>query len=91
MNSGTRLRIRFAVGQGDSRFSEIWFASSHKDDVYVGASSAGRMEKISLHKSGICRYAFTDQFGNPWVCLTVPPSSGADYRHLRPGQVRAAA
>ena len=61
----SKLDIRFAVGTPDGAQSAIWRAWSQKDDIYVGHRSQSGVEKISFHASGICRKAFTQEFGVP--------------------------
>lgn len=63
--SDEKLKLRFAVCDPSGNHSAVWFASSFKDDVYVGTRAMGRVSKISLHRSGICRDAFTQQHGVP--------------------------
>jgi hypothetical protein len=70
--AGTKMRVigkrnqllRIAVGDADTRRSNLWRITTYKSDVYVTDSSQ-TPTKFSFHKSGICRRAFTDKFGIP--------------------------
>lgn len=72
--------LRFAAGSQDHPRSSVWtmVSSTKKDDIYVGTRQSMRMMKLSLHASGIWRYAFTqasgavfedtgDRVGGRWV------------------------
>ncbi|WP_201832843.1 hypothetical protein [Microvirga zambiensis] len=54
-------KMRFAAGLRDGRYSGVWAAWSSKSDFYLGARSILGSLKISLHQSGICRIALTEQ------------------------------
>jgi hypothetical protein len=60
-----KLDIRFIVGALGGAHSSIWRAWSQKNDVYAGYRSLAGVEKISFHRSGVCRKAFTKEFGAP--------------------------
>jgi hypothetical protein len=74
-------RLRVAIGNGDNRRSNIWRIAVRKSDVYV--SSGIKTSKFSFHESGICRDAFTTEFGTPpgmedrvmkrWKRAEIPP------------------
>ncbi|PHZ84816.1 hypothetical protein [Paremcibacter congregatus] len=53
--------FRFTIGPWKNHYSEIWriWQSPGKDDIYLGASNLLEYIKFSIHKSGICRLAFT--------------------------------
>lgn len=58
--------IRLAVGSPSGPRSCIWrIVVGKKDDIYVITSSAMTSDKLSFHRSHICRWAFTEQFGTP--------------------------
>lgn len=54
--------IRFCVGNKKRASSLIWKLFVRNDDVYLLARQMGGSWKISLHKSGICRVAFSNEF-----------------------------
>jgi hypothetical protein len=58
---GKSQGLRFAAGSPDRARSSVWklVASTKKDDIYLGPRYAMRMMKMSLHASGIWRYALT--------------------------------
>jgi hypothetical protein len=58
-----RNGLRFAIGRPGSAHSDIWcaFWEKKKNDYYIGARSTFGSTKISLHASGICRLALTEQ------------------------------
>jgi hypothetical protein len=60
-----RLNERYVIGTPGGTRSNIWRVFSRKSDVYVTASSPGGVEKFSFHESGICRKAFTQEYGTP--------------------------
>jgi hypothetical protein len=55
--------VRVAVGEPGKR-SSIWYihAGPNASCVYVFAQTMGAVQKFSLHKSGVWRYAYTDRF-----------------------------
>lgn len=57
----SRTNLRFAVC-GPKGHSSSWTAFGHGNDYYIGARGLMGSQKISLHASGICRVAMTDQF-----------------------------
>lgn len=57
-------RFRLAIGDPENLRSNIWRMAAYKDDVYVGTGGAAPV-KFSFHKSGICREAYTGEFGIP--------------------------
>jgi hypothetical protein len=57
-------RVRLAIGEPGSRRSNFWRVAARKSDVYV-STGGGAPVKFSLHESGICRDAFTGEFGVP--------------------------
>jgi hypothetical protein len=54
-------RLRFALGNGNGKYSGTWVAWGHGCNFYIGARSILGSMKISLHESGICRVALTEQ------------------------------
>lgn len=54
--------VRFALcGHSDDTWcSDRWTAFTRGDDFYIVASGLGATAKISLHASGVCRFAYTD-------------------------------
>jgi hypothetical protein len=74
-------RLRVAVGDASNLRSNIWRIGVRKSDVYV--STGIKSAKFSFHESGICRDAFTGEFGVPpgmedrvmkrWKRAEIPP------------------
>lgn len=56
--------IRWAVGTPDGPRSQSWslFGSTYDDDVYLGPRSQTRAIKLSLHRSGRWRMAWTEKY-----------------------------
>ena len=54
-------KIRFVVGSPGGYHSGIWSAWGNKNGYYLGARGALWSLRLSLHKSLICRLAFTDK------------------------------
>lgn len=63
MTNLKKLEMRFAVGNNGHAFSNVWRVWSWRDDVYLAYRNIAHVEKISFHASGICRAAFTKEFG----------------------------
>jgi hypothetical protein len=63
MASDEKNTIRFAVGSIDEYRSAIWRLWVQGNDVYLAARVLTGFIKISLHKSGIWRLAWTDASG----------------------------
>jgi hypothetical protein len=59
------LTMRFAVGDPESRRSTTWSVVPQRNsgDVFIGARSQMGDTKLSLHRSGTWRLAFTKQSG----------------------------
>lgn len=60
--------VRFAVGSCAGPRSSGWMVVARRktDDVYLAPLGAlAGVLKLSLHSSGICRYAFTEEHGRP--------------------------
>jgi hypothetical protein len=55
--------IRWAIGSRDGARSQSWsvFGSTNHADVYIGPRSQTKAIKLSLHKSGLWRMAWTEQ------------------------------
>src|SRR6478609_1670847 len=53
--------LRFGVGDPDGRRSSSWrvMGSKNERDIYLGPRAAFNTFKLSLHKSGIWRFAYT--------------------------------
>jgi hypothetical protein len=60
----TGKTVRIGVGTPDGLRSSVWRVTPSKSDVYVAQGSGGN-EKLSFHASGICRRAFTREYGTP--------------------------
>jgi hypothetical protein len=77
-------RLRLAIGDPENRRSNVWRIAAYKSDVYVTCGGAAPA-KFSFHKSGICRDAFTGEFGVPpgmhdrvmtrWRRADIPPAN----------------
>jgi hypothetical protein len=75
-------RLRLAIGDAENRRSNLWRVAVRKSDVYV-STGGGAPAKFSFHESGICRDAFTGEFGVPpgmqdrvmtrWRHAEIPP------------------
>jgi hypothetical protein len=77
--------LRFGIKNSLGYVSNIWrlWVTSH-GDVYLATRSMAGIEKYSFHKSGICRSAFTKEYGTPksltdrvifkWQRLATPPT-----------------
>lgn len=61
MGSG-KGKVRFAIGENGKLYSELWTLWHNKSDVYLTSKSFGGRLKLSLHESGVCQYAFTQDF-----------------------------
>lgn len=60
------LDARYVVGTLGGARSNVWRVIVKKSgDVYVTSARTGGVEKLSFHKSGICRKAFTSEYGTP--------------------------
>ena len=59
----SRTALRFAVC-GPKGHSTSWTAFKRGNDYYIGARGLMGAQKISLHASGICRVALTEEFYN---------------------------
>ena len=53
--------LRFACGKPSERHSSVWAAWGRKSDYYIGARGVLASSKISLHGSGVCRFALTER------------------------------
>jgi hypothetical protein len=56
-----RTNFRFAVGSIEAGYSATWTAFGRGSEYYIGARSMMGGSKISLHQSGICRVALTEE------------------------------
>jgi hypothetical protein len=60
------LDIRFGVKRPDGYESSVWKVWANKTgDAYVSMRSMTGIQKFSSHASGICRHAFTKEYGTP--------------------------
>ena len=60
------LNLRFGVKRTDGYIYSIWrLWATHIGDVYLAVRSHAGVSKYSFHKSGICRSAFTSEYGKP--------------------------
>lgn len=64
VTSATIDKLRFAVGGDDAPHSAEWVIWTHGNDVYAGSRSIAGTMKLSLHGSGRCHYATTQQYFN---------------------------
>ena len=75
--------LRFGIRSPSAYISNIWrLWVTQKGDAYLATRSMAKIEKYSFHKSGICRSAFTNEYGTPttmtdraifkWKRLTTP-------------------
>jgi hypothetical protein len=81
------LDVRYVVGCVGGARSNVWHITVRRGDVYVSSARTGGVEKLSFHESGICRKAFTAEYGAPaglsdratikWRRAVTPPA-GAD-------------
>ena len=57
--------VRFAVGGTDEPRSLVWrvWATKGKSDVYISGRTQVGVWKVSLHESGVWRFAFTKEYG----------------------------
>jgi hypothetical protein len=56
--------VRFSIGPWKGRYSSMWrvWSDAHSGDVYLAVRTLVKYLKISLHKSGKFRAAFTDSY-----------------------------
>lgn len=59
--------VRFCVGPWKGRYSSVWRVWVDSDDVYLGVRHLVKYLKISLHRSGKFRAAFTDSYNQKLV------------------------
>src|SRR3990170_958990 len=58
--------LRFGVKSEDGYISNIWrLWITSPGDVYLTTRGMGGIEKYSFHQSGVCRSAFTKEYGTP--------------------------
>jgi hypothetical protein len=73
--------FRIAIRSG-AACSNVWRLSTRKSEAYLAVGEA-KVDKFSFHSSGICRHAFTSEFGTPsgmhdrvmtrWKRAPIPP------------------
>ena len=58
------LVARFGVGDADGPHSAAWrlWTGKGTSDVYIAARTLGGVQKVSLHESGVWRFAFTEEY-----------------------------
>ena len=61
--------IRFSIGPWNGRYSSVWriWSDQGSDDIYLGVRTLLKYMKISLHKSGKFRAAFTDTYNQKMI------------------------
>jgi len=61
--------IRFSIGPWNGRYSSVWriWSNPGSDDVYLGVRTVLKYLKVSLHKSGKFRTAFTNSYNQLMV------------------------
>ncbi len=64
MKLGGNWAVRFGVGSRDGPKSGVWrrWTPARKSDVYIAIRSYTGIMKVSLHESGECFVALTEQF-----------------------------
>lgn len=82
-----KLNLRLAVVGTSGARSSVWRIWSNKNDIYAASRGLAHVEKFSFHASGICRHAFTKQYGTPstltdramakWRRAPTPPAGGS--------------
>jgi hypothetical protein len=77
--------LRFGIKSSPGCVSNVWrlWVTRH-GDVYLATRAMAKIDKYSFHKSGICRSAFTNEYGTPktltdratfkWQRLVTPPA-----------------
>jgi hypothetical protein len=81
------LDLRFGVKRPDGHISNVWkIWTTRNRDVYLATRGLTSIAKYSLHASGVCRKAFTQERGTPstmtdrkmfgWRRAEVPPVGG---------------
>jgi hypothetical protein len=84
MPSSQRKTLRFAVGSPDEYRSAVWGLRVQGNDVYLSARHLDGLMKVSMHRSGIWRLAWTEQSG---IKVTGSPDRVA-LRWQRPSEFR---
>lgn len=84
MNQKRDFALRVAVGTKTGPQSSVWIIWSRRDEVYAAHRARAGTEKFSFHSSGICRQAFTAEYGRPpsvddraiqkWTRAPTPPA-----------------
>lgn len=58
--------LRFGIKRPDGYTSSVWrLWSTRHGDVYLAVRRMAGIEKYSFHRSGLCRSAFTKEYGRP--------------------------
>jgi len=85
--------LRFGIKREDGFISSIWrlWATKH-GDIYLTTKGMGGIHKYSFHQSGICRSAFTSEYGPPktmsdraihkWKKTPTPSTGSNNYSRL---------
>ncbi len=63
MSRRKRQSLKFAAGTRQHHRSCIWIVSVRGSDIYIGAQGIMQSVKLSLHKSGSWRLAYTSESG----------------------------
>lgn len=59
LSKNAKLRFAVAGPTPDTLNSSSWTAWIRGNDLYIAPQDSGHLQKISIHASGECRYAFT--------------------------------
>lgn len=54
----TEKEVRFGLGSPEGQYSMLWRAWVQGDEIYLAPRTMARVVKLSLHSSGIWRWAF---------------------------------
>ena len=85
--------LRFAVYDDALGHSNVWrFWATRHGDVYLATRCLAGIIKLSFHRTGICRYAFTAEHGTPvtlsdrllerWQRPSIPPGESYNFARL---------
>ena len=73
LSSSQTLRFALRSPDKDSYSSDRWSIRAQSGEIYIFPASSGGIQKVSLHKSGVCRCAFTEN-----LALHKPPFVDGD-------------
>ncbi len=85
--------FRFTVNNEELGHSSVWrYWVTRHGDIYISSRNMARIAKLSFHRSGICRYAFTTEHGassgindrlvNRWLRPHIPHSESDTFARL---------